>query len=131
MTLWSQVWSFLGRKRQVDPLIRLEDGGFSIVDASSQVALRTVPWRNVSRIQTYKLDRLTTDCICLLFEFRSGEPPVQVSEEWDGFATLMTSMSAAFPTIPANWYAEVMLPPFAYKQTLLFETSDLQNSTAA
>jgi len=80
-------------------------------------------------MQTYKVDLLTTDCICLLFEFRDGRPSVQVSEEWQGFADLFEPLSAAFPSIPANWHMEVMTPAFETKQRVLYEANHLQGQT--
>ena len=59
-----------------------------------------------------KVDLATTDCICLTFEFNNGMAPLQVSEEWAGFAELFGPLAAAFPTIPPEWYAEVMTPAF-------------------
>jgi hypothetical protein len=128
MTLWSQFLSRFGRQRPADPLIRPTHGGFSLIQDNSQAVLRTVLWSSVAKIQTYKRDFLTTDCICLLFELQSADPPVQVSEEWDGFADLLASMSKALPTIPANWYVEVMTPPFAEKRTLLYAVGSVENA---
>lgn len=87
-------------------------------------------WADVSRIQTYKIDLLTADCICLLFESRSGQAPVQVSEEWAGFPDLFGPLSAAFPSIPQSWYIEVMSPAFEAKRTVLYDASGM-HSTAA
>jgi hypothetical protein len=85
----------------------------------------------VSRLQVYKLDLLTTDCICLLFEFKDGSRPVQISEEWQGFADVLKQLSAAFPSTPSTWYAEAMLPPFAENRRVLYEASRPTEGTAA
>src|SRR3990172_4644415 len=100
MTVWSRLRSLFGWKRRAYPLIRVTDAGFALLDPNTKAVSRTVRWADVSRIQTYKLDLLTTDCICLLFEFRSGGPPVQVSEDCIGFPDLLAPLSEAFPSIP-------------------------------
>ena len=123
MTLWSRIQSFFGRKGSADPIVRVTDDGFALLDAKTRSEIRVVRWTDVARIQTYKLDLFTTDCICLLFESRSGQPPVQVSEEWEGFNDLFGPLSAAFPSIPQSWYMEVMSPPFQAKRTVLYDAN--------
>ena len=86
-------------------------------------------WAEVSRIQAYKLDLMTTDCICLLFEFSSETPPVQISEEWQGFQELFAPLTQRFPDIPGSWYTDIMLPAFETKRTTLYE-APLQHRTA-
>ncbi len=129
MTLWSRMLSFFQRKRRADPFIRLTSDGFVVLDADTQAALRTVHWADVLRIQTYKLDLITTDCICLVFEFKSSESPVQLSEEWPGFQDLFVPLSTAFPSIPQDWYGNVMKPPFEEKRTILFQAEALYGAT--
>jgi hypothetical protein len=130
MALWSRIQSFFRRARRADPLVRVSDEGFDLLDAASEAVIRSVRWADVAKIQTYKLDLLTTDCICLLFEFRSGHPPVQVSEEWKGFADLFDPLTAAFPSIPKNWYMDVMTPAFETKQTVLYDAARPHNMVA-
>ena len=103
----------------------MAETGFALLDAATRVPIRTVPWADISRIQTYKLDLLTTDCICLLFSVSTTEQPVQISEEWKGFPDLLVSLPRAFPSIPANWYAEVMTPAFGTNLTVLYEDHGL------
>lgn len=101
----------------------MSDEGFDLLDAASQAVIRSVRWADVAKIQTYKLDLLTTDCICLPFELRSGHPPVQVPEEWKGFADLFGPLAAAFPSIPKDWYVNVMTPAFETRQTVLYDAA--------
>jgi hypothetical protein len=107
-----------GAAGQRNPHILLVEGGFDVVQVR---VLAEVRWSEVSRIETYKLDLVTTDCICLSFEFRDGRPPVQISEEWAGFADLFQPMSLAFPSILRDWYFEVMLPAFETNHRVLYE----------
>ncbi|MES2352794.1 MAG: hypothetical protein V4568_00095 [Pseudomonadota bacterium] len=115
--------SLFRRKREPDPHVCLVEGGFDVVSPVNDSLVGYVRWNEVERIQAYKVDLLTTDCICLLFEFRVGKTSIQVSEEWQGFAELFTPMSASFPSIPPNWYLDVMTPAFERKQTILYAST--------
>jgi hypothetical protein len=130
MALWSRIQSFFRRGGRADPLVRVSDDGFDLLDGATQAVIRSVRWADVAKIQTYKLDLFTTDCICLLFESRSGRPPVQVSEEWKGFSDLFDPLTAAFPSIPQNWYMEVMTPAFKTKQAVLYDATRLHSKVA-
>ena len=122
MALWPWIQSFFRRRRRADPrILQIRDGGFDVLDESNQAVVGSVRWTDVGRIQTYKIDLMTTDCICLLFESRSGQAPLQVSEEWKGFSELFDALTTAFPSIPPNWYREVMTPAFQTKRTVLYE----------
>jgi hypothetical protein len=123
MALWSRIQSFFRRGGRADPVLRVTEEGFDLLDGATQVVIRSVRWADVTKIQTYKLDLVTTDCICLLFESRSGQPLVQVSEEWKGFPNLIGPLTAAFPSVPPNWYMEVMTPAFETKRTVLYDST--------
>lgn len=99
--------------------------GLRVLASAHGQAEASVRWADVARIQAYKLDLLTTDCICLLFEFAPGRAPVQVSEEWSGFEDLFGPLAARFPAIPESWYADIMTPAFAMNRTVLFEIPGL------
>ncbi|HSK31226.1 MAG TPA: hypothetical protein VLA17_14805 [Candidatus Limnocylindria bacterium] len=122
MNWWSRLWAASRRAQEPDPKVQLVEGGFDLVSADDNAVISGVRWSDVSRIQTYKLDLLTTDSICLLFEFRDGRAAVQVSEEWPGFANLIKSLSRAFPSIPTDWYGVAMKPAFATNQRVLYES---------
>jgi len=126
MNVWQRIKSFFKRGLHSGPEIHMTETGFALLDADTRAAIRTVGWTDISRIQTYKLDLLTTDCICLLFGVGStDEQPVQISEEWKGFSELLVGLPRAFPSIPANWYAEVMTPAFGTNLTVLYEDHGL------
>lgn len=82
---------------------------------------RVIAWSDVTRITTYKLDLLATDCICLLFEGCFPESPYEIHEEMVGFADLFGFMRTAFPAVPGNWFLDVATPAFATNLTVLFE----------
>lgn len=41
-----------------------------------------------------------------------------------GFARLFDAMHEHFPSIPAGWYRDVMLPPFATNERVLFRRAE-------
>jgi hypothetical protein len=123
MSLWSLIRSRFSRPVSADPQIRLRSDGFDVVGAPGGDIVATVIWADVTRIQGYKLDLATTDCICLFFECRSQSIPVQVSEEWPGFQELFAPLSQHFPGIPESWYVDIMTPAFESKRTVLYDTA--------
>lgn len=123
MSLWSRLRVHLSRSKPADPLIRLRERGFEIVGMPDGEIKASVAWRDIVRIQAYKLDLVTTDCICLLFEFGEDRAPVQVSEEWPGFVDLFGPLVERFPTISESWYLDIMTPAFEAKRTVLFDSS--------
>ena len=123
MSLWSLIRSRFSRSAPIDPLIRIKDEGFEVVEARSEAVIASVKWVEVARIQAYKLDLVTTDCICLLFEFTTPSAPLEVSEEWIGFNEIFSPLTQHFPVIPESWYEDIMTPAFETKRTVLFDAS--------
>jgi hypothetical protein len=123
MGWWSRFRELLQGRPRPEPVIRIVDDGFELVSPGDQSTIALVRWRDVTRIHTYKIDLVTTDCIRLLFEFNGGRAPLQVSEEWRGFADLFAPLSAAFPSIPPDWYVEVMKPAFETNRRILYDAT--------
>jgi hypothetical protein len=121
-TWWSRARALLGKnlpEPQPDRDIELTADGFEVRPHESSTVEAALRWDEIQRIRTYKLDLLTVDCICLLFE-RAAAPPIQISEEWNGFVALMEEMRLRFPGIPADWYESVMQPPFERNEATLY-----------
>jgi hypothetical protein len=123
MGWWSRFRDSLQRTPRHDPEIRVVSCGFELVSPLDQSIVALVRWSDVARVVTYKVDLLTTDCICLLFEFNNGSAPLQVSEEWSGFADLFGPLSAAFPSISPDWYVQVMQPAFETNRCTLYDAT--------
>ncbi len=105
------------------PKIEAGNDGFLLRRPSDDRIIAEVRWSEVLKIVAYKLDLVTTDCIFLLFELSGEQEPVQVSEEWEGFTNLFHPLLRAFPSVPENWYVEVMAPAFQKKYTVLYEAN--------
>jgi hypothetical protein len=122
-SLWSRARAAFGTGPALpgpNRTLTLTATGFEVADDLTGRAEAVARWDEITRIRTYKVDLVTTDCICLLFE-RAAAEPLQVSEEWNGFVDLMEMMRERFPTIPSDWYEAVMQPPFERNETTLFE----------
>ena len=65
------------------------------MSSRNQDVVTSIRWAEVARIRTFKVDLLTTDCVCLVFEFGNDKPSVLISEEWNGFDELFGPLSAA------------------------------------
>ena len=87
----------------------------------------SIRWDQIDRITTYKLDLLTTDCICLLFEGRFDASPYQIHEEMMGFGQVFKALRDAFPGISEFWYFDVTTPAFERNETILFERDKVAN----
>src|SRR3954471_10157146 len=86
------------------PDVELTEEGFTF-------GARSCRWSSVTRIRTYKLDFETIDCVCVAFEL-DDSPPVEVTEESNGFNDFTDELLERFPSIDADWYATVMTPAF-------------------
>lgn len=103
------------------PAVRLDEGGFSVMQG--QKVLASMLWTDVRKIAAYKYDLLSCDEICVAAIGESEDSGIEVSEEWQGFGAFIAEMERRFPSIPEDWYGEVMVPAFARKETVLFERS--------
>lgn len=81
-----------------------------------------VPWTGIERIETFKTDLLTTDCI--LLEITHGHQKIVLSEESEGWSEFIDAVNIYLPTIKKNWYEEVMLPPFETNLMTIYNRED-------
>jgi hypothetical protein len=76
-------------------------------------------WSEVERIVAYKLDRMTTDEICL--DIVADGWQATYTEMTPGWYQFLEKLESVFPTIPADWDAKIALPAFARNYTVLWE----------
>lgn len=79
-----------------------------------------LPFRlaDVSRVEFYKRDELTTDLICC--DVTVGETVYFLHEEAPGWDEAIDAFHA-LPGFDAEWFAKVSQPPFAESSTTAFE----------
>ena len=80
---------------------------------------RTVLWKEIEKIQGYKLDLFTTDEICL--DIFLPETIITISESAEGFMEFLEMLQNEFPSFDKSWYEKIIQPPFATNLTILYE----------
>jgi hypothetical protein len=103
--------------RQADPGdITYFDGGFRVPCATG---FRTVAWNDLRAVFAYKRDLYTTDEICLDI-FLPEDSLLTITEETAGWHIFVPQLEAHL-SIPPSWFADVSVPAFETKLTLLYE----------
>lgn len=82
-----------------------------------------VRWSTVLAIATYKRDLFCHDDICLAFKL-SDDCWFEVSEEDQGFQSLVEEVERRFPDVPRRWFHEVMFPAFATNYRVLWSAAE-------
>ena len=104
------------------PSIRVTQDGLDILRGDDMLA--SVRWSDVKKIIAYKYDLFATDEICIGFlASPDADSWLEISEHWSGFSEATNMMEAIFPSIPKNWYTQIMVPAFERKETVLWDGS--------
>lgn len=96
--------------------------GFSILETETGTLVTAVSWEDVRAIRGYKRDFFAYDMICLGFQL-ADTSWIEIWEESDGFLQVSEAVQEVYPDIPDKWYDNVMMPPFATNDTLLYRQS--------
>ncbi|RSK32531.1 hypothetical protein [Hymenobacter metallilatus] len=99
-----------------------EDG--LLVRENPDLPARRFAWRNLTAAFGYKVDVYTTDEICLDL-FWADAPRLTLSESTPQWLAVLTELQKQVPTVPPSWYADISVPAFETKLTLLFEKDGL------
>jgi hypothetical protein len=116
--LHNLVEKTLHRRREQSQLVVSDDEVALFIDEREVWRFR---WDAVTRIETYKCDLLTTDCVCLDFFVETLNMTFPTNEEVQDFVTLREQLSSHFPSIAEDWLPEITLPPFALNHKVLYE----------
>lgn len=88
--------------------MRLISGGFEwVIEGHGRGAIM---WKDVSSVECFKRDLLTTDVVCMNIKLASGEYFL-LSEEVSGFVSLIKALNETW-SLGDDWYRKVVLPPF-------------------
>lgn len=118
--MWTPLKKLTSRLRRTPVAVTITADHERIVIArSDREEASSFPWRDVDEIQTFKRDLFATDNIRLAF--RVSDMWYELSEDDTGFMPLAELMRVKFPSIPEDWYTEVMQPPFATNQRTLWK----------
>lgn len=99
--------------------VRVLPDGFSLCDAAG-ATVAEILWAEIDQITTWKQDLVTFDAIYLGFRRGGSGRWIEVPEDCGGFMDLAEEMRRRFPSIPSDWYLQVMQPAFETNLTLLY-----------
>ena len=102
------------KKKRIE-LVRLIDNGFEVIYDETATLFS---WIEIDKLIGFKIDRFTTDDICLKIE--SGNKFAIISEEFDGWRIFMNELLNRFPTIDKNWEGIISYPAFERNETELY-----------
>ena len=108
--------------------LELTEAGFRALDTrdageDGEATLQhEVTWADVRAVRTFKRDLFAYDAICVAFQMVGDDDGdwVEIDETNPGFDDVTGRMRERFPTVPDGWYSDVMLPPFATNDALLY-----------
>lgn len=83
----------------------------------AEILLTELPLVEISRVEFFKRDEITTDLICC--EITVGDSHFLFHEDMTGWELLLEHL-ARLPGFTADWRDSVVLPPFAECRTVAF-----------
>lgn len=116
----------LGHRPTPRAKIELSQRGIAIFQDGHRIAF--IPTAKIVKVTAFKRDLLTVDLICVALDYEgdSSTQHLELNEEMDGFAHLLSQLERT-PDFLTDWRNKVALPPFATNATVLWErrhTSD-------
>ncbi|MHA4807334.1 hypothetical protein ACX0G9_04485 [Flavitalea flava] len=76
-------------------------------------------WAEIERLIAYKVDLMAVDEICMDIFWNGWQ--TTITEETPGWYQFVERTKVVFPDIPKNWDGEIMHPPFARNEMLLYQ----------
>jgi len=102
------------KKKRIEK-IELTENGF-LVNYDEEIT--QFQWSEIEKLTGFKVDRLTTDDICLKIE--SNNKTSYATEEFQGWRNFMNKMLIEFPQIDKNWEGIIAKPAFERNETELY-----------
>ena len=103
------------RKKKRIEKIELTENGFQV---NYDEVITQFQWLEIEKLTGFKVDRLTTDDICLKIE--SNNKISYVTEEFEGWRIFTNKMLNEIPQINKNWEGIIATPAFERKETELY-----------
>ena len=124
-SVFSRLSNWLS-KRHTPPRcysIQLSERGFEVSDQNE--SLWSMEWEHIVRVVAFKLDRVTTDTICVGFQRVNESDRVwAVEEEWDGYRPLHSKLDQFTQGAWSEKWREVAHPAFEFNWTVIWERPD-------
>jgi len=102
------------RKKRIEK-IELTENGFQV---NYDEEIKQFEWSEIKKLTGFKVDRLTTDDICLKVE--SDNKVSFATEEFEGWRNFMNELLNKFPQIDKNWEENIAIPAFERNETELY-----------
>lgn len=106
---------FWSKKKKRIEKIGLTENGFQV---NTDEEITQFQWSEIEKLTGFKLDRLTTDDICLKIE--SNSKTSFVTEEFEGWRIFINKMLMEFPKIDKNQEEIIAKPAFERKETEIY-----------
>lgn len=81
-----------------------------------------VNWTEIERIEAYKLDLVTTDCICTRITY--SDKQLVLTEGMQGWQEFTEASNKFLTGVKDSWYGKVMTPPFESNLMTIYERGD-------
>jgi len=105
-----------GKKKKRIGKIELTENGFQV---NYDEEITQFQWSEIEKLTGFKVDRLTTDDICLKIE--SNNKTSYATKEFEGWRIFMNKLLIEFPQIDKNWEGNIAKPAFERKETELYK----------
>ena len=102
------------KKKRIEK-IELTENGFQV---NNDDEITQFQWSEIKKLTGYKVDRFTTDNICL--EIDSNITTSHATEEFEGWRIFINKMLIEFPQIDKNWEEIIAKPAFERNKTGLY-----------
>ncbi|MBC6697658.1 hypothetical protein [Hymenobacter sp. BT190] len=99
--------------------IQFFEGGFSLLENPDMLP-QEYNWQELEAAFGYKTDCYTTDEIYLDL-FWTDAACLTLSESTPHWLIILAELHKHVPTVPASWYADIMVPVFETTLKLLFD----------
>lgn len=100
-----------------------QDGVFSFADEfftfKDGDKIKTFNWSEITLIQAYKVDQITTDCI--IIEILADVQAVRISDQTAGFMKFMDVAAGKLRNFRKDWFQTVAFPAFETNATIIYE----------
>ena len=106
---------FWNKKKKRYEKIEVTENGFKVIYDDEITQFK---WSEIIKLTGFKIDRLTTDGICLKIE--SENKTSLVTEEFEGWRSFMNELLNRFPQIDKNWEGIIARPAFERNETELY-----------
>ncbi|MFD1162574.1 hypothetical protein [Hwangdonia seohaensis] len=106
---------FWTKKKKRIEKIELTENGFQV---HYDDKITQFQWSEIEKLTGFKVDRLTTDNICLKIE--SKTKTVYATEEFQGWRNFIDKMINEFPQVDKIWEGIIAKPAFKRNETELY-----------